>query len=163
MDLLAKVAQQRDERVQDLYLDLPIPSWDGALVARFDVLPRKDIQRFIQNQSMGRDRDSGIQNDASFLAAACRGLYLLDPEKESEGSRMEGDDRYVLIEGVGGSPVKFDTQLAEKLQRTELNSAAEVVMYCFKGNDVALGAMALKVFQWMQNTDKEVADSLVGE
>lgn len=158
-DLLNRIAQEREERVQDLHLDLPIPTWDGYLVARFNIMERKRLEKFLK----GRKGSQGVDNDASFLAQTLRELYLLDPEKEATGTRMEDADAYVRIEDEAGSPVKFDATLAKKLGQDEMVTAKDVVLYCFKFNELAVGAMAVKVMQWMQNTDKEVAESIVGE
>lgn len=155
-DFLANLRQQRDERVRDLHLDLPIPTWDGALVARFDVAPRKEVEKFGRQK---RTQDA----DCDFLINHVRCLYALDREKVVDAERMEENEDYVRIEDENGLPVKFDIRLAEKMGVTDATSAREVLQYLVKFNGIAIGGMAAKLIMWMQNTDAEVADSLVGE
>ena len=156
-DLLARLAQEREERVQDLHLDLPIPTWDGSLVARFGILERKALEKFANAKRTP-------EADMDFLIMAVRELYVHDPDKQLEGGeRMDGNIDYVRLEDDNGIPVKFDATLAAKLGQAELTTARDVIAYCFKQNTIATSAMALKVIQWMQNTDLQVAEALVGE
>jgi hypothetical protein len=155
-DLLTNLKEQRDERVQDLHLDLPVPTWNSTLVARFDVMDRKKVEKFSKQKRT-------IEADQDFVIQATRELYAYDPDKQAEGMRMEGNDDYVRIETVDGAPIKFDSVLAEKFGETALSTGREVLMYCVKDNAIAVGGLAGKLIQWMQNTDSEVADSLAGE
>lgn len=155
-DILTRIAQQREERVQDLHLDLPIPTWDGALVARFEVLPRKDMEIFAR-------RKAGSEADQDFLIRCTKELYVLDPGHEYEGQRMEDNDDYARIEDDQGRAVTWSEVLADKLGKPEFTKARDVLVYCFKGNMIALSGMAVRCIKWMQNTDAEVAEAISGE
>lgn len=157
MSVLAGITKRRDERVQDLHLDLPIPTWDGDLIARFEILPRKVVEKFATAKR-------SLDNDLNFIIRATRELYLLDPSKAGPGTRMELNDDYVRIEDDdSGQPVRWDSVFAAKLEHPELGTAKDVLLYCVKDNGLAVGGLAGKLITWMQNTDAEVAEALVGE
>lgn len=156
-DFLSNLRAERDERVQDLHLDLPIPTWDGGIVARFNILPRKRVEKFAKAKRT-------VEQDIDLIVEAVRELYAHDPDKQVEpGTRMAENDAYVRIEGDEGFIVKFDSVLMEKMGVKEVESARDVVRYMVKFNDIALGGLAGRLLMWMQNTDAEVADALVGE
>jgi hypothetical protein len=155
-DLLSTLREQRDERVQELYLDLPIPTWDKSLVARFGVMERKEIE------AIGR-RKRNAETDMDFLIRAVQEIYAYDPGKTAEGKRMEHNESYVRVEDEQGLPILFDTRLAEKMGVEDATTARDVLRYLVKFNDIALGGMGQRVITWMQNTDADVADELVGE
>lgn len=156
-DLLTSLKEQREERVRDLHLDLPIPTWDGALVARFDVMDRSKVERFAKQKRT-------VEADQDFIINSVRELYALDKERIVTGAqRMAGNEDYVRVEDESGAPVKFDAMLATQIGEPELTKAREVLMYCVKNNAIAIGGLAARLIQWMQNTDAEVADALAGE
>lgn len=160
-NLLTNLKEQRNERVQDLHLDLPIPTWGKDLVTRFDVLGRKKVEKF------GKQKRT-IEADQDFVLQAVREIYAYDPGGDTPGMRMdEGTDKenrdYVRVETEDGAPVKFDRELALKLEEPQLGSGREILMYCVKDNAIAVGGLAGRLITWMQNTDAEIADTLAGE
>lgn len=159
--LLKKTATKRAERVKDLHLDLPIPTWDGDLVARFGILPRREVEAFSEKRR-------SLDADMDFLITATHCLYARDPDHTSEGERMEENDDYVRVEAEDGRALKFEQSLGEALgmKVAEENGTIRgrtVVMYCFKDNAIAIGGFVARVVTWMQNTDAEIAERLVGE
>lgn len=156
-DLLKQIASKREERVQDLHLDLPVPTWEGDLVVRFNVLPRKQVEKFAT-------RKRSVEADTNFIISSTRELYLFDPNGTAPGERMEENTDYVRIEDdESGMPVRWDAVLAEKIGKSELQRAHDVLMYCVKDNALAIGWIAGRLITWMQNTDSNIAESLVGE
>lgn len=155
-DLLARIAQEREERVQHLTLDLPVPTWDGDLIARFEIMPRKVLEDFAK-----RKRTPEV--DMDFILQSVTALYVRDQEKVlDDAQRNDKDDNYALLADENGVPVKFDNRLAQKLG-IPAEKARDVLLFCFKDNTIAVSAMAIKAIQWMQNTDATVAEAIVGE
>lgn len=155
-DFLARIAQERDERVHDVHLDLPIPSWGDSLVGRFRVVSRKEIEKFA-------GRKASLETDMDLVIKATVELYAHDPEHSVKGTRMDENEDYVRIEDSEGLPVTWTTVLAEKLGKADLTSGRMVLNYCFRENGIAVAGFALKLFRWMQNTDVEVAEAISGE
>jgi hypothetical protein len=65
-----------------------------------------------------------------------------------------------------GTPVRLQKKLGEILGLDPEGDGRDmktILMYLFKGNDVAIGAMAVKVAEWIANTSREVEDALLGE
>lgn len=156
-DVLIRIAQEREKRVADLHLDLPIPSWDGSLVGRFHVLPRNEVEKFSQ-------RKAGVEADSDFIIRATHELYILDAERNIEAAaRMTDNEDYVRIEDNNGVPVLWTATLAEKLGQSEITTARAVLTYCFAGNGIAISGFSVKLVRWMQNTDTDVAQAISGE
>src|SRR5690349_13352134 len=127
-DLLTTLAAKREEKVQDLHLDLPVPTWDRTMVIRYNVVDRKLVEKF-----SGMTKRT-VEADCDFVIAAVREIYLHDPENLVEdGTRMKEDPNYVRLED-GGTLVRIDSVLAEKLGQSDLTKAREVLMYLVKDN-----------------------------
>jgi hypothetical protein len=162
-NVFENIAARRDERVKDLHLDLPVPTWDRDLIARFAILPRKEVEQFANKRR-------NLEADMDFIIKATHEIYVFDPEHnaEEDAKRMDENDDYVRVEDETGRPLGFEQLFGEKIgmkpeEGQETIRARKVVMYCFKDNSIAIGGFTVKVINWMQNTDAEVADSLVGE
>lgn len=164
MSVLQRITQERDERVQDLHLDLAIPTWDRNLIGRFTVIDRKQLEKFA-------DKKRSTDQDADFVLGSIDSLWVKDPDKELTGDRMDEDGTdspegvYVRLEDENGQPLKFDTQFAEAIDAPEQirGNGRAILGYCFGANGVALGNFAATLIAWMRNTDFKVAEDLVGE
>lgn len=145
---LARIKARRDERLSDESLRLEIPTWDGDLIARYKVLRRNKWEEIIKRSR----KDVGA--DLDFIAQACIGIIMRDPES---GEHIELQE--------GGEPIRFDERLARMLDFTppDKSPVRAIVMYMFKGNDVSTAAHAATIARWMTNTSAEVADAVVGE
>ena len=145
--LLAQIKARRDERAADEFLDLPIPTWGGELVARYEVVDRDTLERMIAR------RNPSAQVDADFLVRACSGIYMLDGDT---GELVPVPGHYE------GEVARYDAALGEALS-LDAGSGRELVTYLFRDNVVAISSHALKVLRWMQDTSREVDDALLGE
>lgn len=157
--ILAKTAAKREERVADLHLDLPVPTWDGDLIARFGILDRDDPDLDKLN---GAKRTTQV--DIQVLIKSVDSLWLRDPERMfPEGIRMKDNEDFVRLDDEKtGLPVKFDQTLATMLG-VNLDTAVNVVLYVFKNNGIAIGGFVSRLQIWMQNTDAKVSQDLLGE
>lgn len=156
-NLLSSIAARREERVQDLHLDLPVPTWGGDLIVRFGLLERSQVEEF------GNKSKRTTNDEMDFLLSAVRGLYVKDPHKTQPGPRMEEHDEYVQLVDDNEQPVGFTTVFAEMIGAPTMESARQVLLYSVKDNQIAIAGMAGRLVTWMQNTDAEIADALAGE
>lgn len=163
--LLARKRAARDERVKDLSLYLPVPSWGGDLVLKLGVLERSQIEKF-------QEGERNAKRDANFLAMATKEVYMHDPDQEQPGPRMPSNDQisnseeYVLLQDEHGLPIGLDARFVESLgldDEAALNEPDKVVLYVFANNTIAQGSFVVRVMRWMENTDVKVSGSLVGE
>lgn len=159
MSLLKKAAEEREERVRDLHLDLPIPTWNKTLVGRFVVLDPETTKRF------GKRDPTDETAAMDILIAATKELYLLDPDSEQPGTRMEGNKDYVRLEDEEGMPVRWDERLVLMLELDPaiFKTARDILVYCFKDNLASIMSFSLTVQRWISNTDTKVAEAIVGE
>lgn len=151
--LLGRLKAQREERLADEHLDLPIPSWEGNLVGRYRVLRRDEMNRIWGGTRPG-SRQPGQRNpnsDRDFIAAACQAILARD----EEGNLI------TLLED-SGVPMTYGEALAGQLG-IDAQGAREVIGYVFGDNELAISAHGLKIFEWMQDTSREVEGAIVGE
>lgn len=154
--LLGRIKEQREERLKDESLTLPIPTWGGDLLARYRVMDRKEMMslarrvREIQRKTGNADAATG---DTDFILKACECVLVKDPES---GEIKELDDPQT------GMLVGYDQRLAQALG-LEVEKARDVLLHLFNNNAVAIGAHALKIARWMQDTSREVDDEVLGE
>lgn len=143
--LLDRLKARRDER--DDVLTLDVPSWNGELKAKYQLVTRSDLEqmaRKVRARATGNgDQNAGLRADIDFLIKSCVGIVAEDGET---GETMDVSTGYNAgLADALGNPEGTD----------ELNG---LVLYLFKHNGIAVSAHALKVARWMQDTSKSVED-----
>lgn len=157
MGILERIASEREQRVQDLHLDLPLPTWDGALRVRFNVLEREQTEEFSRKRRT-------LETDIQFILMSAREIYVYDPKHEvTDATRHDEDDNYVRVEHDNGAPVLFTEEFAAKIGHPELTRPRDILMFSVKNNGNAVGNLAVRLSAWMGNTDARVAEDLLGE
>lgn len=150
--LLADIRARREERLADERLDLPIPTWGGELVARYQVPDPSALARQTQaRRAAGSDVEAASSANADFLID-CVAQVLA----RTENGRLEA------LMTPQGTAVRFDQPLADLLG-VEVENAREVVAHLFASNPIAIGTQASTVLTWLQDTSQEVEGALVGE
>ncbi|MDW5597664.1 hypothetical protein VSS74_25155 [Conexibacter stalactiti] len=153
---LARLRAAFDARRSAAELFLPIPGWEGALVARVTV-PDHDFVRSLVGAT------GTIDWMADFVAATVTGLY------EPAGVDDEGEPQLTALEGSSG-PLRFDTQFGAQVGLEDVSSARAAVQAAFTvGGDggfpvvnvVALAEFANKIDAWLNDTSREVAEAIV--
>lgn len=140
--LLDRIKAARDERPDELEID--IPSWDGDLQAKYRVVHRAEVEKMvrrIRSRTHGNGQ-TGSTADVDFLINACIGVQAYDADTDTTQHLTNG----------------YTMELAEMLGKTEITNPRQLVAYLFKGNTIAIGAHAIKVARWMQDTTKSVED-----
>lgn len=156
-ELLTNLAQEREVRVQDIHLDLPVPTWNGTLIARYNVLDRSVVEKF-----SGKKRT--LTMDQDFVLQSVRELYAYDPDQTvTDAMRKDDDPDFVRVESEDGGPITFTSALAAKIGADGVEKGRDVLMFCVKDNAIAVGGLAGTLVRWMQNTDRDVAAELSGE
>lgn len=145
---LERIKARRAERLADETVLLPIPTWQGDLVARYGVIESKELRKLMRRIEKS---EGALGDNADLLVKACRGIQLRD----------ENDDLQEIV-GPDGGPVTFDATLAEKLG-IDAGSQVEVVLHVIGRNPLAVGAHASTVIKWMQDTSKPVDGAIAGE
>lgn len=156
---IRRVREERDARVGSETLKLGFPTWGDPeapdLAVEYSVVPRDDLERFQKQARKNKNqKGAGTAVDIAFICNAARAVYVRHP--------VSGDLVKVTKDG---QDVRLDKRLGEMLglDPDENRDSKTLLMYLAKGNDVALGALAVTIAQWMANTSREVEDALVGE
>lgn len=163
--LLQRAAAARDERyAKGEHVTLPVPTWRDdrdrpTLYARYRVLKEEEIEGQMRD---GMNTGAAAAN-ADFLIKACIGVLA------------PGDDGQLVRIEKHGRPVRFDGDLAEMLS-IETDRARDVVYYLFTPRDeenpnawrttpntVAVVRLAVKVWDWMEDTSRQLDEALLGE
>lgn len=152
--------KERDEQVGADSIKLGIPTWGPSdepdLAAEFGVISRDELDGFMREarKRVRLGKEDGSESDAAFLAKACIAMWARNPET-GKLVKLERD----------GRPVKFDKSLADilHLDADQGKNHLLLIMYLFRGNRIAVGAMSMKLARWMANTSAEVEDAILGE
>lgn len=147
--------KKRRAREDKIWID--IPSWGGALKARYEVLDRDEVERMIrraQARHKHRDQDkphprSDSTPDLDFLIKACIGVKAYDEET---------DEEEIIATGYTMDLVpKLDPRDGDG-EPIEVRDQRTLVAYLTRFNGIALAAHAQKVARWMQDTGKPAED-----
>lgn len=176
--LLKKTATKRAERVQDLHLDLPVPTWNGDLVMRFGVLDREIIDKIEGNRRT-------VEQDYDMLVGGLESLWVYGPESDMRKAglpddeieavtRMKENENYFKLEDENGLPIKWDVRLLDAFYDEEEPDeiivevkkdpqVSNIILWAFKGNATAVGETTGRLLVWSANTDRDVNDGLLPE
>lgn len=153
--ILQKIQDRRNEREDILTTD--IPTWDGELRAKYQVVDRADIEKMIRKariSSAQRNGASATEGDTDFLIKACVGVIGYDSETDTEFGITDG----YTMELAGMLDPKYPRGHPMEGQPVPITHPRELVAYLFKWNGVAIALHGQKIARWMQDTSKPVED-----
>jgi hypothetical protein len=155
--LLEGLRQRRSELSETKEVLIPLPGYDREppiLMAKYRLLEGHEID------AIGRKvvRETKDRWDRQIIAAvdtfinACEGMYIsMGNGKEPEPLTMNGDP-------VAG----YNQDLARAL-KFDADTAREVVMGVFAGNDVAIMQHNVRLSLWMGDTTRRIDEDFLGE
>jgi hypothetical protein len=159
---IQRLREERDQRVAEESLKLGISTWGPAekpdLVVEFVPVERKVLEDFqveARKQVKKGLPGAGVDVDIKFICTSARSVYLRSPES-GKLIRLEKD----------GRPISLDRSLCEMLGLDpdgHGKNSHTLLLYLVKGNEIALGSLAVTVARWMSNTSREVEDEVLGE
>lgn len=154
---MAQVVQEHEKATEVEELHMGFPSWGDptfpTLVVTFGVLKKERVEKFQREARKAQRAGKSTSNsDILFLCEAAKAVWLRRPDTE----------KLIKIE-KDGRPVTLDKNLGDMLGLDDEHNANSHVrmMYLAKGNEVALGAWAVQVAQWMTNTSANVANQVL--
>jgi hypothetical protein len=164
--VLDTLRARRAEAEKRKHLRLPVPGWQGGLVAKYAVLDpessRKARRALSSMELDSEDADTQTTMLAEMLAAATVEILARD-----------ADDRLVaLSDHVGDGiplPVKYDTRLATAVGVTPARETdGSVVRAVFSDDTGTFNVMAFtnhvtKLIEWMSDTSRAVEGEILEE
>lgn len=147
---LDRIKGRRAELLEDRHVDLAIPGYGGDLVGRFRPVEWEQLRKIALRVDQSKDPRRELEGQATTLIRACRGIYI----------RQDGE--LVPIGDDDLAPVRFDKRLAELLDIEGADTALGVLFEVF-ANDLAVTAVHNRLAAWMDRSDEEVAEELLGE
>lgn len=136
-------------------IDIPIPGYDGDLVARYRVLDVTSEMSGIAKRvarEFTNTMEAQLWATVDGMIVACEGIFASD----------KGGNLHPLSEATGSdTPVKYDMQLAQFMGFTGVGSAREVVMELFGHNEVAMLDHGSQLSRWMSNTSRRVNEEFM--
>jgi hypothetical protein len=153
--MMDQLRRKHKELADAKTIDMSIPGYDGALVARYRLLDMKKelgpIQTKVQHEFKTLP-EVMLYTSIDSLIVACEGFFYFD-----------GVDKRPLEEGIGDGlgPVKYDERLATFLG-IQTESARNTVLQVFGGNEIAITEHYRKIAMWMQGDSRGVMDEFVG-
>lgn len=127
-------------------LKLPVPSWDGDLIAEYVVIARSEMPQ-VDPATVDYNTAVGVNSDV--LIRACRALYW----------RLE-DGTLELIAERDAAGVSPYARIGAMLGLDEDLDVRGRLAHVFRENHVAIVAHGVKVFGWMQDTTAKVEGAL---
>lgn len=139
--LLEQLREKRRAAAAAKTIDLPIPGYDGDLIARYRLL---DV--LVDGKQLGEKirREFTSQTERTFYGAldtlitACEGLYI----------RNQASGELEPLDPDGQGPVCYDHRLAEGLE-LEASTARETLKALFNGEEVRILTHADQLGRWM--------------
>lgn len=153
---LSRLRKRFEARSRAAELFLPVPGWDGELVARITV-PDHDFVRNLAGMP------GTIDWMGDFVAATVVGLFAPD------GVDDDGEPRLTPLEGRQGT-LRFDPLFGGQIGLDDVRSARAAVHAAFTvGGDggypvvnvVALADFANTIEAWLNDTSREIAEAIV--
>lgn len=153
---LARLRQRFDARSRAAELFLPVPGWNGELVARVTV-PDHDFVRSLAGTP------GTIDWMGDFVAATVVGLFAPD------GVDDDGEPRLTPLKGRLGT-LRFDPHFGDEVGLADVRSARAAVHAAFTvGGDgdfpvvniIALADFANTIEAWLNDTSREIAEAIV--
>lgn len=159
--ILDQITRERDEKLSVDTVKIPIPTWEGAMVAEYKLLPRKLVEKLGKKSGKG-----DVNADMDFIARACVGIYANPPHLERIIPLKVGGD----VAESDAPLVRYTRDLLALLGKEQLLDGKHpedepyvVIRHMFKNNDVAIGTHAGTIFRWMQDPSEEVANAIQGQ
>lgn len=156
-DLLAQIAELREEGKQEHHLDIEIPGYKSLLWARFRPFPISQTETKIQQLQKVRGPKL-LDASCDVLIDACEQLMLLPARYNGD----IGEDGKNLIPIDDSSPVGFDQRAAELFKVPNPGASARGVIIGLFATEQAILALQVRVSQWMQDVTRETDESLLG-
>ena len=149
-----RLRQQRTAIANRKSTDIPIPGYNGELVATYKMLPweqiRAIIRRMENSKGVGDRRELYAQADT--LVEACTQIRYRDIS-------LPPDEQLVPL--IEGDTVRYDAKLAEVLDFPYARER-QCLLETFK-NDFAVSVHHGQLIEWMQGADAETDQEFVGE
>lgn len=149
--LLSRIKARRRELQKTRTLDLEIAGYDGMLVARYKPLAWDVVKKIGEKVEKSKHPRKELYAQADVIARACDAIYFKDDEGNLRDPKSGQD-----------VPVRYDDVLADILDLNGADTARKVVIQTFD-NDLALTAHHNELAEWMQASDSEVDEELLGE
>lgn len=155
--LMEALRAKRQEIAANKETDIRLPGYDNPIVlVRYRVLDGKETQDIAKRNQKIRDRfEFGTAVSLDTIIRACTGFYYTLPDDPS-------GEVHPLNDIQGEHLTKYDSRTADYFG-LETESARDVVIGIFGGNEVAVGQHAVQLSRWMGNTSREIDSDLLGE
>jgi hypothetical protein len=145
--ILDRVLEERDARLERTgTFDLPIPTWDGRMVATYGHLSAEAFDRFVSR--LNPNQQASLAQAQDILIASVRAIALVDPESGERTVISEGYNR-----GLGRRLAKLDPDV----------TAREIVLYMMGGRAMNVAEHAGEVITFLQDGAAGVEHELTGE
>jgi len=142
-----RLVRDRAKKKERQTCDIDLPGYSGELVVRYRLMDGAELEvigKKVTRQSKSQAARL-VNGSCDTLIAACEGFYL----------RRDNDELDPLF--LEDSIAKYDQRLARFLQ-FEAESAREVVLGVFGGNDMEVIQHQMKYAAWMSDTSRDPND-----
>jgi hypothetical protein len=149
--ILEQLAAARQDAADNQTVDIDLPGYNGALVARYGLIDQTDLAKIAKRvrKQYKKQEQQVLAMSCDILITACEGLMYRNDEGELDTISKDGE---TLNYHNAGSFLKF-----------EATSARDSVIQVFAGNEIAVIDQQVRLSRWMRNTGVDVQSDLLGE
>lgn len=144
---LAGLRSQREKIRANLFIDIPVPRYEGVLV-RFRPVPQGLVKKIMSAAEKSKDADAGVIANAQVLAHCAVGVFQLDAHGKPAGDPEDW-------------PV-FGHELAELIGVPEVGGSAVAVVRAVYATDGDIAATAAALAEWSGYTAEAAAADYEG-
>ncbi len=167
--ILDRLKQKRQKVTEQRYLDLPVPGYEGDLVARYKTVPFKVFEEAEKRQKKDKSAPKMLLAAIDQIINTCEMILVKDPGHADCVTDNDGvitEYRPIDPQAAATSfPVRWDTRLAPliNIPETEHQNNPRLVVTRTFCNDAAVIHHATQIGLWLRDTTKEVDEAFLGE
>jgi hypothetical protein len=150
--IIDQLVAAREEAAENTTVDIDIPGYKGALVARYGLLDNTVLAKIAKRvrRQYKRTEDQVLAMSCDILIASCEGMY----HRNQETNELEPISK-------NGEALNYNN--AGDFLQFEATSARQSVIATFANNEIAVVDHQVRLARWMRNTGVEVDSELLGE
>lgn len=154
---LDRIRQRRADLEHGILLDVPIPGYEGELVARFARLSPEELKEASEEVVRTRSKPA----DAQLTAAAA-----IVTRHVKDITFVNASGQHLPLDPDDPEPLRFDERLARLMRLTlppDWNPRLVLLAVLTRGNEAGVQGMAVQLLSWSSGISEEAKETLMGE
>jgi hypothetical protein len=155
--VLDTIRRRHEELADGVLLDIPVPGYQGQLIAQFARLTPRDLTTAASEAALSQSKSADAQVDVA-ATLICRHVVNI--------CGVTPDGRHVELDEDDPSPLRFDHRLVRVFGKDPADfETGQQILYAIitPGNESAIIGMARALLEWSSGMSEGVRETLRGE